>query len=249
MNIQDVDARNLQLPDIGTTDRLMLVFAQQASHIDKYAEIERKNGFYYPEKRPVCLHDRRDQCTLKDFAWRVVEELAEAVDAACERGWESDHAREEVADALHFLVEFALLTGETAETIVTPWDQMPYYNIHNHKYDWIDPRADLFGHLYGMGKFHAVDYARREALSSDRMEGWILTEFIRRLGMVCHLLKNKPWKTSHMLTDQVEFRKRLREAFIFFFAYAYIVGISADDLFTLYFRKSAVNSFRQRSDY
>ena len=62
-------------------------------------------------------------------------------------------------------------------------------------------------------------------------------------------LKNKPWKQTHMLTDEPKFKNYIIKAFLG------IIGIYIDneysekDMYNLYFKKNAVNQFRQRSKY
>lgn len=72
---------------------------------------------------------------------------------------------------------------------------------------------------------------------------------IERFGCACNCLKNKPWKQSHMLTDTVKFYRHLEEAWFAFVALMKYEGLEAGDVYDLYFRKAAVNSFRQRSRY
>jgi NTP pyrophosphatase (non-canonical NTP hydrolase) len=62
-------------------------------------------------------------------------------------------------------------------------------------------------------------------------------------------LKNKPWKSTHMVTDVAHFEEEMADALHFFVEMCIHAGIDADRLFKLYFRKSLVNGFRQRSNY
>jgi len=62
-------------------------------------------------------------------------------------------------------------------------------------------------------------------------------------------LKNKPWKQTMVETDVDHFREEVADALHFFIEGCILAGITAEDLFSLYMRKSKVNKFRQRSKY
>ena len=84
----------------------------------KYHAIEVTNGHKVPQKVPVNLHDRHDQQYLKDFAWRITEEIGEAMNTLKNKPWKQselttdvDHFKEELIDGFHFYVELLILTG------------------------------------------------------------------------------------------------------------------------------------------
>ena len=74
----------------------------------------------------------------------------------------------------------------------------------------------------------------------------VLTE---KYGLVMNTLKCKPWKQTHMPTDQIKFQKKLKEAFEFYIKFLHICGMTYDDIYNYYMRKHAVNQFRIRSNY
>lgn len=74
-------------------------------------------------------------------------------------------------------------------------------------------------------------------------------DVIERIGCAMNCLKNKPWKTSHMLTDSSKFMAYLEEAWSKFIIMMISEGLTPEDVYDLYFRKSEVNKFRQRSNY
>lgn len=76
-----------------------------------------------------------------------------------------------------------------------------------------------------------------------------VANFVTELGMTCNHLKNKPWKTSHMLTDLTSFKDRLMDALSEYVVLCKCAGLTVEDLYDLYFRKHEVNKFRQRSGY
>jgi len=245
MNIEDV-----VMPQELVGDPLDLIFLRQKELMDNYEGIERSNGLLETDEVPVNIHSGKGQARLKNFAWRITEELAEAMDANTrhsEWGWFSPHAREEVADAFHFLVEMTILSGVTPEDLIdglvvgageTP--QEPLFPLA--------PARHRLGQIFRVreDRHHASIYDKASPAAPPFK---ILLEFIRDLGMVCHTLKQKPWKQSHMTTDVAEYRKRLVEVFGRFIDFCLSIDMDADELFDLYFRKSEVNKFRQRSQY
>ena len=62
-------------------DLLKAIFDRQKSLMGKYHDIELKSGLLQTEDCPVNLDDKRGQARIKDFSWRVTEELGEALDA------------------------------------------------------------------------------------------------------------------------------------------------------------------------
>lgn len=98
MNIEDVD----EIPKEALT--LDNVFQHQLALMEKYHKIEGREQ--YPN-----LDTREGQQVVKDFLWRITEEVGEALDS--DLG--INHIKEELADGLHFLIELAILTGRQDE--------------------------------------------------------------------------------------------------------------------------------------
>ncbi len=109
------------------------------------------------------------------------------------------------------------------------------------KYDSIEIANGYVGHR-GLG----VDL-------NDAASQWYIKDAVYRLieelSEATNCLKNKPWKTTQVLTDEIHFYEELADAFHFFVRLCLIVGLDADSLYRLYFKKSEVNKFRQESDY
>lgn len=72
---------------------------------------------------------------------------------------------------------------------------------------------------------------------------------VEELSEATNCLKNKPWKDTFVETDKAHFIEELADAFHFFVELAVTAGLDADALFAIYFRKHAVNRFRQESRY
>ena len=126
VNIKDkaVDRENIAaLYDL--KDMLELIFAGQRELMEKYELIEARNGaiVVLSDSRGE-IDDREVQMRLKDLAYRTIEELSEATNCLKNKPWKNDmvktdraHFYEEIADALHFFVEFCVTAGITAETL------------------------------------------------------------------------------------------------------------------------------------
>lgn len=124
MNITHTEA-----PDTPTSwpEILRAVFARQRELMDKYQQIENLPS------APVSLHTVNGQRVLKDFAWRSTEELAESFEAyrakqVADNVHDQDlhelHQVEEIADALHFLVELLIFAGVSVEQCL---DRVPEF--------------------------------------------------------------------------------------------------------------------------
>lgn len=206
-----------------TGDKLQAIFTRQKSLMDKYHDIELRSGLLQTEDCPVNLDDKRGQARIKDFSWRVTEELGEALDAKATK----DHYQEELIDGLHFLTELTILAGKDYHNLL-PGGTALYHN---------DRLEDL------------VENAK-ECISrnGDNLNYWV-SKFIENLGMMCNCLKNKPWKQSMMKTDQNAFYGRLAEVWVLYITLLVVSGMDADSIAITYLKKSQVNKFRIRSAY
>lgn len=206
-----------------TGDKLQAIFTRQKSLMDKYHDIELRSGLLQTEDCPVNLDDKRGQARIKDFSWRVTEELGEALDARSNK----DHYQEELIDGLHFLTELTILAGKDYHNIL-PEGTALYHN---------DRLEDL------------VENAK-ECISrnGDNLNYWV-SKFIENLGMMCNCLKNKPWKQSMMKTDRNAFYGRLSEVWVLYITLLVVSGMDADSIAITYLKKSQVNKFRIRSAY
>ena len=95
-------------------DKLAVIFNRQKELMAKYHDIESKSGLVQTEDVPVNLNDMRGQARIKDFSWRVTEELGEALDSVNDY----KHYCEELIDGLHFLNELTILTGLDYNSII-----------------------------------------------------------------------------------------------------------------------------------
>ncbi len=59
----------------------------------------------------------------------------------------------------------------------------------------------------------------------------------------------KAWKADEIMTDVDHFKEEMVDALHFYVEALLFAGVSAEELFTLYFKKNEVNHFRQKSNY
>ena len=109
MNVNDAEKETI----VG--DQLEAIFARQKELMSKYEEIESKNGLLQTKDIPVNINDAKGQARLKDFAWRITEEIGEAMNCLKNKPWkqtqiETDevHYLEEIVDAFHFFIELCI---------------------------------------------------------------------------------------------------------------------------------------------
>lgn len=215
MNINDV-ANPSDMPE----NILAFIFQRQKELMAKYETIELKNGLLHTDEVPVDLHDRFGQARLKEMAWRTTEEVAEAMEVYFTPEGNRDHFQEEMADALHFLVEMAILSGFEHHNLTAG------ESLHNW---WGAMTEEVESHSWSIVE--------------------LVTVFITHLGITCNNLKNKPWKQTQMLTDEAKYRRDFHRAFHAFLSILVACGMTPESMLNLYFRKSEVNKFRQRSNY
>lgn len=205
-------------------DKLEAIFNRQKELMGKYHDIEKRSGLLQTEDCPVNLDDKRGQARLKDFAWRITEEVGEALDALLGDD-DMEHFNEELVDGLHFLTELTILAGFEAKEVAS-------LVVKSKR-----PTED------------SLDVICKHVCSKEYNLPWDVTILIRNLGMLCNTLKNKPWKQSHMKTDKEAFKEKLGEVWG---EYIHILVSSlgtAEEIADVYLKKSQVNKFRQRSNY
>jgi len=208
MNVNDADVKGLVIPKT-PFEQIKGIFARQAELHEKYKGIEEGNGLGlgFVVGRPFSIDDPVWQYIIKDYAWRVTEEITEAIEAA-------DHSKvhlvEELIDALHFYTEMLILC-----------DIQP---THFEKYT---PRP-------------TVD------LVKDPLQ---MLNTTYHIGIACNLLKNKPWKNTHVLTDWNRFVSSMVLGYVSLLNTIFHHVGSMEALYVFYHKKALVNVFRQNSNY
>lgn len=212
-------------------DKLEAIFARQQELMNKYHDIEERSGLLQTSDCPVNLDDKRGQARLKDFSWRVTEELGEALDAR----HDEEHFKEELVDGLHFLTELSILAGTDPHKLVENAAKKAFLD------------KNIPDSVLDEDTLEALVFISNRAYGQFAFEGKV-TKFVENIGMTCNCLKNKPWKQSNMITDKEAFYKNLSKAWV---AYLSIMAweMPVAEITDIYFKKSQVNKFRQRSNY
>ena len=119
VNVNDFEVNLDEIKKDYGDDLLEAMFCRQQILMNKYEDIEAKNGGNVVEKKNFGeLNDRMVQMRLKECAYRVVEELSEATNCLKNKPWKSDavetdevHYKEELADTFHFFLELLITSG------------------------------------------------------------------------------------------------------------------------------------------
>lgn len=202
------------------------IFKRQTELMDKYDPLEEKNtGLTFPHGI-FDLNDPRSQWRLKDFAWRVTEELAEATECAYEE--DQTHFLEELIDALHFFIEMSIHSGFTPNTL----GETIYA---------FDAQPNLLQRLF-------VD-AQLPPNHQDSVIEILAWGVVENVGLAMNCLKNKPWKQTQMITDKARYAECMIKAFKALIMLLKAAGFDAESLTRMYLNKSDVNRFRIRSKY
>ena len=78
---------------------------------------------------------------------------------------------------------------------------------------------------------------------------YLLWKITHHLNIARNFLKNKPWKQSQVMTQELKYQAELVKAFIYFCGYLGWIGMDSKEVFYIYFKKNHINIFRQKSLY
>lgn len=292
-----MDSRDiLQEPPVIKDGRyLEKIYELQMDLINEYVKIERTPA------PPININTKSSQVLLKDFTGRVIEELAEGyeslieVDALTEKNrlWQYEYdekdmvmcfnhmqnASEEMADAMHFMVELLIYANIQPEDIdayvsklIPATDEVGpglnnnviakcmikgtsdiremYPEILNFKYV---PMLNVWAHccrdLPLPKNGNLIHCGSRYNHDYYRLFKAMLWDVTYHLNIARNFLKNKPWKQSQMMTNEELYQEELVKAFIAMMGAFYEMGIDDTNLYYIYFKKNLTNRFRQRSRY
>lgn len=96
------------------------------------------------------------------------------------------------------------------------------------------------GHLLGGSCYHKLVYSNLK---------YMLWDISHHLNISRNYLKNKPWKQTQMMTQELYYQQELVTAFVMMLGYFKYLGIDVQNLYFLYFKKNMVNQFRIKSKY
>jgi len=236
-------------------DIIASIFNHQSELIERYRSIE---GL--PEL-PIDLDVPKNQKLLREFAWRVIEELGEADGYLKESLSLVDQDRimdneilflEEIGDAIHFLIELYIFSGVTRDSLIwhcgAELDVLFRDNTLTLTPKGIlDPSPKYLALALGRLKqlpypvFGTVSFREAYLIEAGR--------FMCSLGEAMNILKNKPWKTTQMITDQRRYIELLLSTFNQFLRLLARMGLTAENVYDMYYKKFKVNKFRQESGY
>lgn len=288
-----MDARDIKdpVPVVSDGRYLEKIYELQKELIDHYVKIEGLPPY------PIDVNTKKSQVIIKDFVGRVVEELAEGYESmvlidqlstknlswsfnynSIEFGQCLNHLQnvsEEMADAMHFMVELLIFVNIQPEDILNyiaketgdKFDNL-FRNVGNYN-NVID-----IAMKYGCALFiRELDINVKgvnllEVLDSDDLEDIelyqaahiynhyyyiqfkeALWDVTYHLNIARNFLKNKPWKQSQMMTDEVRFQAEIVRGFIKMMGAFALIDITPENLFHIYFKKNRANAFRIRSNY
>jgi hypothetical protein len=206
--------------------RMREMILKQKELMAKYHDIEKKNGALQTEDCPVNLTSRTGQARIKDFAWRITEELGEALDA--EYAYEFDLAREELMDGLHFLIEMTILMGREK---------------------YLDSLSEAFTkgcNYIALGNF-ADSLGNKREITPRRATP--IEIFIKCLALMCNELKNRPWKQTITRVDLDKVYGQLENLWVVYMAICSRHFPTANSIYIGYFGKAAINQTRQEEKY
>lgn len=186
---------------------------------------------------------------------------------------------EECADALHFNLELLIFSGITEENVMDYVHSNimnisdTEYSIscgHRQPTDWLKSLVDIARMKIDNNslldwkfpdKASAIPIILQEDIHEYNPGCRILNDQIFKnlmlmyancslcLNVARNTLKNKPWKQTHMRTDESKFRALIIEGFIKLLEFLVFAGLDEDSIYYLYFKKNQVNQFRIKSKY
>jgi len=207
------------------TDRLAEIFKRQLEFVKSLEPIYRDN-LMFPGYYPLRLDSRDDQEHFRLLAWRCMEELCEAVECYYEyldtESYEGKFA-EEMADALHFLIELCIATGVTEGELVSGYEATI-----------LNPEVDQLHYC-----FWRIGNAT-EATIPER-----IGNVGYKLGLAMHQLRQRPWRTDDRPTNRTIFVGRMSATWYTFVTACKRAKIGPADIYNAYFAKSCINKIRR----
>lgn len=208
---------------VKVADFLRVLFEKQTSLVNKYRDIEiignKKMNEYLEGTKLRTINTLESQELCKNFSWRVIEEIAEGLDALEHN--DRTHLKEELADGLHFLTELMILNGFESK----------------------DFQIDTI--LFSMEEI--LDTTKTG--SEFSVHPTYVTKMIHSIGMAMNRLKMKNWKVSQVLVDVPRYKEFLKIAFYHYFELVASMGFTLDELSEGYVAKNEVNKFRIKTNY
>lgn len=206
-------------------DPLYEIFDAQTKLLRSLRPIYEHNEFYFKNSFPFKLDGRHAQEEFRLLAWRISEEVYEALEEI-DKG-DNESYREEVADVLHFFAELAIICGLSSTEIATGGD------------------ASLL--LPGGGDYLAASFerVRMYPLRLTAPQGWGL--FLTSLAHLMMEFRNRPWRTDWRVSDPQRIKHYFGITWYAFVTACAVTGIDAHLLHHHYFLKQQINHERKEA--
>lgn len=266
-----MDIRDIQeVPNIKYGQSIEAIFDLQEKLLGKYLQIEKLEPYPYNLNLP------KHQIILKDFIARIVEELGEAFESfdklvGLNNSGELNSTNaipalynfnEELADAIHFIVETMIVSGITPR-FLGDWainsdfpDSMENWTAYDTVYKALTVNTPLhtaitsrMDNILGEFKDNFIKGGRdvsENAKARLEIASWRVTY---PLQLARNTLKNKPWKQTQVISDTKMFTFYMAKAFQNLLSLTRIAGIDEEALFAVYYKKNQINLFRVKSRY
>lgn len=219
-------------PVANPKDKLTAIFEHQREQMTAYHEIVEVNGFLFDHKIPVTNQTIEGEEMIRRTLLHFMEEIAEAQEVFTHKMGETDDREpydllhEELADALHFIVEVGILVGMKPREFCW-WE--------------IKPQEELLEAAFA----NRVDLDQSEVIEG---EVYFLWPYYYS-GLALNQLKNKIWKQKLKNSDMHVFRKRVRQIFASYITLCWSLNLNASQLFDWYMGKAKKNGERRESGY
>lgn len=266
MDVRDIN----EVPAVAFGQTIEAIFELQKKLLEKYLGIEKLEPYPYNLNLP------KHQIILKDFIARVVEELGEAFESFeklvhlnTENKLKASNVipalynfNEELADALHFLVETMIVVGITPK-FLEDWAinsnfpaSMQDYRRFNTTYKALTANATFnfktnpkIDEVLSEVSDTFITGGRNVSIGMLEQLKVLSWEVTYPLQLARNTLKNKPWKQSQMISDTKMFNFYMALSFQNLLALTQAMGIDEEALFAVYYKKNQINLFRIKSQY
>jgi len=259
MDIRDIKE---EVPNVGTKG-LEEIFNLQLNLVQKYIDIEGLPPY------PININTRAGQSLIKDFISRVIEELGEAWESYLvlmdmfHRGYQREdmvphlqNFNEELGDALHFHMELMIYSGISIKDItdgdnIDAMTKLLKLGEDNLLTEF--PKPSTYASFVVIKDEDLVDEFLRGGRHLSKKHMAVMERYLWRTTywyqVARNTLKNKPWKQSQMLTDELTYKQYILRANELLFQFFYFIGMTPRSLFTIYYKKNLINCFRIKSNY
>lgn len=127
-----------------------------------------------------------------------------------------------------------------------------FSDIYDNHHTWKVLDKSLF-EIFNIGNYNGViSYTpgfNCISWDSHDIEAKICWEISYHLSVARNYLKNKPWKQTGEMTDETRFQEEVVIAFLELLGYFKFIGMDANSLLQLRYKKHLVNEFRIKSKY